>query len=365
VKNARALVNAGAGRVIYERVELTEGGIEERVPGEFLARAIGELLDDPRQLEAMSAGARRFYQDDALGRIGDALATLLEPSHRSQSYAPVEASDATGPDFESLGAVALLSYLERRERRGEGPPSDGDLEYLKYRTDDYLASSSWQIRNRGVKLVGLLGYLERLPHLLFMLKERKPASLFMRLLGGDYEQVGFIRRNIFETLRRLNVCDREVSDIIQLGLEDPYFEVRTQAALTASHFAGRLGDAQPQIVSQLRRHLMDSSFDTVLAVADALGRLSTDGAIIEDFRPYLFHKNWKIRQAIVQALEELLERRVANRPQVSAFIEEMLITSNGFQPHFPLKAELQKLGRTLNMMPALPERPIPSPEDDA
>jgi UDP-N-acetylglucosamine--N-acetylmuramyl-(pentapeptide) pyrophosphoryl-undecaprenol N-acetylglucosamine transferase len=364
VKNARALANVGAGRVIYERVELTEGGIEERVPGDFLAKALLELLDDPAQLAEMSRSAKAFYRSDSLGRIGDVLAGLLEPAHAQHTQEEVAEPVQTGPDFESLGPVALVSYLERRERRNEGPLTQSDLEYLQYRTDDYLASRRWEVRNRGVKLVGLLGYQERRPHLLFLLKERRPVSLPQRLLGGDYEQVGFIRRNVFEALRRLNVLDREVLDIIQLGLEDNYFEVRTQACLTVAHFADRLGDTAPQIASQLRHLLRDSSFEVIIAAARALGKVSTDGAIAEDFKQFLFNKNWKIRQAIVQSLGMLLERRVLRPSQVSAFLEEMLITSNGFQPMFPLKVELQNIGKILNRTPEEPVALTPSPEDD-
>jgi hypothetical protein len=46
-------------------------------------------------------------------------------------------------------------------------------------------------------------------------------------------------------------------------------------------------------------------------------------------------------------------------------MHEMLITSNGFQPRFPLKAELLKLGQMVNQAPPPVVGPTPSPEDDA
>lgn len=370
VKNARAMASAGAGRVIYERVdEVREGGLEEHVSGQHLAQVALEMIDDAAQLERMRAAARTFYRGDSLGRIGNALATLMDPSHRrpQEDSPPLPTKD--GPDFEDLGPVALLTVLERRERRNEGPVPESDLEYLRYRTDDYLASPNWQVRNRAVKLVGLLRYQERLPHLLFMLRDRRPAHWALRLLGADYEQVGFIRRNIFEAIRRLNVIDSEVSAIILQGLEDPYFEVRTQAAATAAHFAGRLGAAHNPIIALLRQHLKEENFEVVVAAANALGKLSKDGGIIQDYRRFLFHKNWKIRQAIVASLGKLLERGVISAEQVAEYLDEVLITSNGFQPLFPLKQELLRTGKLLQQ-PVLVPTPAPnrsnaSPEDDA
>lgn len=348
VKNARALANAGAGKVIYERVDqVREGGLEEYVSGPALAEAALALLDDPTTLANMRERCRAFYRGDALGRIGNALACLIDPRHASSSE-PVElAPGRKGPDFEDLGPVALLSYLEKQERQGGVTVPAEDLEYLQYRTDDYLSSPSWEVRNRAVKLVGLLRYRERLPHLLYLLQERRPVSLPMRLLGGDFVQVGFIRRNIFEAIRRLNVLNAEVIDAIQYGLKDPYFEVRTQAALTAAHFGERLGEARAPLASLLRHQLEDDNFEVVVGALSALGKLSTDAALVDSYRTFLFHKNWKIRQAVLGSLGSLLARGVVSTEQVRDYMEEVLITSNGFQPHFPLKAELQKLGRQL------------------
>lgn len=348
VKNARALANAGAGRVIYERVDqVREGGLEEYVSGTLLADAALALLASPESLDRMREQCRSFYRGSALGRIGNALATLIDPKAALADTVQEEVPKRNGPDFEDLGPVALLTFLEKQERQGGVRIPAEDLEYLQYRTDDYLSSSSWGVRNRAVKLVGLLRYQERLPHLLYMLKDRRPVSWPMRLLGGDFEQVGFIRRNIFEALRRLDVVNTEVIDAIHYGLDDPYFEVRTQAALTAAHFGERLGDAKAPLASLLRHQLEDDNFEVVVGAMSALGRLSTDASLVDSYRPFLFNKNWKIRQAVLASLGTLLGRGVVSVEQVREYMEEILITSNGFQPHFPLKAELLKLGRQL------------------
>jgi len=366
VKNARALSNAGAARVIYERVELTEGGLEERVKGRVLAEAILALLEDPAALEDMRQAARVYHQPGSLDRIGNALARLMDPAFGADRTAAqkIIPREPNGPDLEALGPIALIRYLERRRREGEGPLEPSDQEYLEYRTDDYLASPAWPVRNRGVKLVGLLGYTERLEHLLYMLKERRPVPWLYRLLGGDFEQVGFIRRNIFAALRQLDVSNQGVWDAIQLGLEDGYFEVRTEAARAAGHFAGRLGNAQAQVVAQLRRRLKDRSFEVVAAAAEGLGKTSSDGAIVEDFKIFLFDKNWKIRKAVVEALHRLLEREVVHPGQLEPILATILITSNGFVPQFPLKQALLRLGQAMNRTSPRSDRSLPEPEDE-
>ena len=59
---------------------------------------------------------------------------------------------------------------------------------MKNRASALLIHSSWQERNLGVKLLGLLTAREKIPVLLVLFNERKPVSLIKRLLGGDFPQ---------------------------------------------------------------------------------------------------------------------------------------------------------------------------------
>jgi UDP-N-acetylglucosamine--N-acetylmuramyl-(pentapeptide) pyrophosphoryl-undecaprenol N-acetylglucosamine transferase len=343
VKNARALAQAGAARVLYERLSWGEGGLEASLPGESLAQAIRELLSRPEDLAAMGKASRAYWREDALGTISGALSDLARGAAPPREKAP----EPPGPDLEAMGGAELVTYLERRARSAAAPLSAGDREYLCYRADDYLASPSWQVRNRGVKLVGLLSYKERLPLLVFLLKDKRPVGLFLRLLGGDYEQVGFIRRNVLEALIRLDELNPEVEEALRLGLSDGYFEARTQAALAALHFAPRLGPGAAAIEAALRGCFNDTDFEVSAAAARALGAISRDPAVLGELGRYLFHKNWKLRQGIVEATHALYQRGVVTREAARGLLEEILITSNGFQPRFPLKAKIAELGRAL------------------
>ncbi len=351
VRNARALAASGAGVVLYERVRIAERGIEEHVPGDLLADAIISLLYDPARLSTMGEASRRYYRADALERIGRVLAALStgEAMPPEPGSLPVSAAGAR-PDLESMGAAELIRFLAGRRREGAPPLPETDVEYLKYRADDYLASPRWQVRNHGVKLVGLLGYEERLPHLVYLLKQRRPVGRVLQWLGGDFVQVGFIRRNIFDALIHLDIAGDETFEAIELGLTDNYFEVRSHAAQAAEHFASRLGPAASAIERRLEALLDDSSFEVVCSAVRALGHLSANPRIVTSFRRFLHSKYWRIRLSVARALTTLLERGVVDPDSVKDLLEEILITSDGFRPHFPLKAELKHLAETIGAM---------------
>ena len=89
--------------------------------------------------------------------------------------------------------------------------------------------------------------------------------------------------------------------------------------------------------------------------------MTNDPGILEDFRPFSHTKYWMIRQAIVETLEILVNRQVLPPAAVAGFMDEILITSNGFQPLFPLKVELRRLARTLEQ--SLEQHEIPGGSD--
>lgn len=347
VKNARVLAQSGGARVMYERVDLTGGGLEERVHGDQLAAVVMELLDQPELLKMMGARAKASFEARSLDNIAEELARLaqgLAPHPQARRQAP----EIKGPDLEAMGATSLVTWLTRLHRTGEKAPiTAADREYLEYRIDGYLSSPAWQSRNQGVKLVGLLGYIERLPHLVYLLRERRRVGLLQRLQGGDFEQVGFIRRNIFDALIQLDVADPETVEAIIIGLADPYFEARSAAARCAAHFAERLGSSSKVVEGALLSCLSDDNFEVQIDVAQALGRVASEGQLLETFRPYFFHDNWRVRRALVTALHSALDRGLVDPFELEEALEEILITSYGFSPHFPLKAEMLRVGKTL------------------
>jgi UDP-N-acetylglucosamine--N-acetylmuramyl-(pentapeptide) pyrophosphoryl-undecaprenol N-acetylglucosamine transferase len=139
-------------------------------------------------------------------------------------------------------------------------PRPEDLEYLKNRASALLIHPAWQERNLGVKLLGLLNAKDRIPALLTLFHDRKPASVLKRLFGGDFEQVGFIRRTVISALVRMNAFSPEIEKALLAGLEDPYYEVRAEAAKATAVFGFRLSSSD-KFVSALLKLLTDTTID--------------------------------------------------------------------------------------------------------
>ena len=115
---------------------------------------------------------------------------------------------ATARCWPGSSARAARGPPARRRRRRS--PSADDRAYYVSRAASLLASPSWESRNLGVKLLGLLQARDKLPLVLALLSDRRPAPWYKRLLGGDFEQVGFIRRNALTTIARLGTVTPEV-----------------------------------------------------------------------------------------------------------------------------------------------------------
>lgn len=352
--NARTLESRGAARVVYESITVEDGQTIGVVDGERLARLVLETLDDPAGHAAMSRRARETFDRGGLDRIVDQLGQMLavrpvrparldhpdHPDHVRSNGRPDE-PDAPGPPASALSPFALVRrFAEGRDERFI--ESVGE-DYLKYRVDGFLKNEQWPIRNEGVKLAGLLGYRDRLPFLLTLLRDRTPAPLFQRLLGGDYRQVGFIRRNAVTAIGRLGVYDAPVRAALLDLLADPYYEVRSAAARAFADLAPETGEREEEVLSGLNGLLRESSFEIRSAAIRALGRMG-DGAVTEWLRPFYQDPNGKVRQAVIDALADLVGRKmIVDLDGLREELDEILVTSNHFDPDFPIKRTLNRL----------------------
>ena len=98
-----------------------------------------------------------------------------KPAHRTARPA-----DVLQQLTRTLDALPQWSHLDVATARGEG--------------------------NLGVKFVGLIRYRKEIPTLLSWIMDRTPAPRRQRLLGGDFLQVGFIRRNALQALSEMDPC---------------------------------------------------------------------------------------------------------------------------------------------------------------
>jgi UDP-N-acetylglucosamine--N-acetylmuramyl-(pentapeptide) pyrophosphoryl-undecaprenol N-acetylglucosamine transferase len=228
-----------------------------------------------------------------------------------------------------------LYYVESKWRQKEGLPADEEA-YLQYKTDQLLCSPRWQDRNIGVKLVGLIGYRRQLPKVLHAVTDRTPAPWHQRLLGGDFQEVGFIRRNALQAVWRIRVYDADVREALIRALCDPYFEVRSWAARAIVRLSDSISQ-DAEIEHMLRKNLRDRWFEVVVSSLEALGRITKDPNILSDLVPLLANKNWKVRQAAVRCLMRLLEADVVQLPpEAEEWMPKIPMKGSDFFPRFPL-----------------------------
>ena len=250
----------------------------------------------------------------------------------------------SGSDLCRYSPSQLLSFVTERKNL---PMADGmEIDLVRSRIREYLEDEDWRVRNVGVKLVGLIGYREMTPVLLDMLSDRTPDRLIRRIFGGDFHQVGFIRRNIVQTIGNLGLFGPEIKSALITALKDPYYEVRSSAATTIRKLAVQVG-ADPEIEGFLLPCLKDGSFEVVMEATLALGNVG--GAV--SVRPILDlfgHRNWRVRDAALQTVHELIIRDVIRDAElVGKSLDLLFIPCPSFSPHFPLRGALRNLTQDL------------------
>ncbi len=350
VMNARAMARCGGAVVIYEDVSLVGGQIVEQVDGRALADEIIRLLADERTLAAMAQKSHAFSQADALVVIerwikGGEHAGLTEPA----------ADAAPAPALEPLPSnQVLLGRLERAlsakgawYRPEDVVRSPGDRSYFVSRAATLLASASWESRNLGVKLIGLLKAHEKLPLLLALLADKRPAALIKRIFGGDYAQVGFIRRNIMTALGRIGDASPEVESALLAGFDDPYYEVRAEAARVSARLAAGFR-SRDRLVDGLRRLLTDSWLEVASSAAHALGKVGTASDALPALLALRNARFWRVRAAALEGLLALVERGEGG--DSIALIDGLrgfILTSTDFSPEFEIKRLYGRLLRAV------------------
>ncbi len=343
VMNARAMKRAGGAEVVFEDTVMEEGTLLEEVEGQKLAMKIISLLDAPDRLQKMGKSSRAFMNHHAAERIASEI--------QGNSLANSSTDEGSHKDPKPLlGDNQLLVELRgawQKEQDEYDPQkvigSADDLDYYRHRAASLLTSPSWPERNLGVKLIGFLKHQKKLFSLLHLLADRTPASRLQRILGGDYRQVGFIRRNVLIALQILNEWTPEVEARVFEALEDRYYEVRAQAARTMGHFADQLIQKQA-VTEKLLALLKDRSFEVVREVALALGAVGEDLEVVKVLLGMREHHYWQVREAALKGVTMLVERGVVmDRDWLLGEISRFILTTTDFRSYFDIKETYQKL----------------------
>jgi len=352
VMNARALAAAGGAAVLYEETRNEGGEVVEVLDGGLLAQTILSFAGDDAALGRMGAANRAFANTDALEAIRRAIAGD-EPSLGLPFPPPPPIEPAGGRLFSDS---ALLYALEHRRAaslpagmaRPEQPRAE-DRPYYVSRAASLLARRRWEARNLGVKLLGLLDGREKLALVLALLVDRRPAPWYKRLFGGDFEQVGFIRRNALTAIARFGTVTPEIEDALAAALADPYYEARAEACRTITALDRHLSDdGRARLIAGLIGLLRDRWLEVAAAAAEALGHVGGE----TDARPALLalvdHKYWLVRAAGLRGLLALVERgRAGQLDTLEEAARGFALTATDFRPEFTIRTSYSRLIRAI------------------
>jgi UDP-N-acetylglucosamine--N-acetylmuramyl-(pentapeptide) pyrophosphoryl-undecaprenol N-acetylglucosamine transferase len=340
VMNARAMQRSGGARILYEEVTAQNGQLIVQLDGKLLAETILSLAGNESLLKEMAQRSLSFLNHDAVAIIRERILGGVPTATRADSVPELSARQTNLPDNRTLLSLLEHSLAELKDAHSPSAiiQDPDDLIYLKNRAASLLFSPAWETRNLGVKLLGLLEAGDKLPLLLAVFNDRRPAFWLKRLFGGDFEQVGFIRRNILSALARLGKATPEVEEALLLSFTDPYYEVRAEGARTAAQLGPGLSRLD-EIVAALIEQLRDHNLEAAGAAAVALGRLG--GA--EDALPALLalnqYKFWKIRAAALRGIHSLVERgKVYDLNALFKALPGFVLSSTDFEPQFEIKS---------------------------
>ncbi len=366
VLNARAMARHGGAELLYEETTLVDGRLVERVDGQALARLIVGLAGDAPRRKTMAGANRSFLQGDALEQIGRHVRDLVgggePPAPPGSSAAPDSRGEPAGaPPPAAAPSVPgpcvaesddllpsnqmLLARLERALaasgrafRPEQAIPCRDDIAYLRSRAGSLLTASAWEQRNLGVKLIGLLQAREQVPLLLALLADRRPVGWIKRALGGDYIQVGFIRRNILTALGRIGEASPAIDAALIEACRDPYYEVRAEAARTAVRLAGGL-TRRAEVVAAVLGLLRDRSIEVASTAAESAGRLGGAGDALPALLAMRNARFWKVRASALKGIQSLVSRgQIVDFDALRRGVADFILTSTDFTPHFEIKA---------------------------
>jgi len=338
VVNAEYVREHKAADIIYEEVMLDNDNFLEKVPGEQLAKAISALYQNPKKLAEMSKACDKLVLGNGLTAIYHFIKDIKNDVHTADQY---QKDFSIGNPYTNYGPAALESRLSKMKK--EEVLASPHLAYLRYRCSHYFTSALWQRRNIGVKLAGWTYDESKISFLHLLFNDRRTVRGYKKILGGDFVQVGFVRRNILTAYNRIGVYNPEIEHDLLLGLQDKYYEVVAEAAKGIRFFNDQITNREI-IKTELLKLLNSKNQDILIEVIQALGGFIGGYDEFECLNKFYFNENWKIRQAVLKAMSTLKQGGLMADKQLNRqILDRMLLTATGFVPEFEFKKLLKEI----------------------
>jgi hypothetical protein len=201
----------------------------------------------------------------------------------------------------------------------------------RYKVSLYLSSPSWEVRNVGIKLVGLFKDKSKSSYLVDMLSAR----------GGN----GFMRRNALQSLKAVNPWSEEIKKLLLRLLRDRYFEVRSAALeyLAQNISESEYAELRPTVQRRLARGGSQEKTACLRLIARRGG--------LEDLprlqRLYLDSSSL-LREELLELLYSFYRRDLLSGDEIKKQIQQVLVTSNHLTPEFRIKSIIQRIYREID-----------------
>jgi len=198
----------------------------------------------------------------------------------------------------------------------------------RYKISIYLASSSWEVRNVGIKLAGLFNDKSKVPYLLAMLQARR----------GN----GFMRRNALLALKAVNPWSVEIKELMLRLLKDNYFEVRAAALDYLGQNIGE--DEYVGLRRTVERRLARGSSEEKTACLRLMARKGNLDDLPRLERLYLDSSSL-VREEVLEVLYSFYRRNLLSADEVKKQVQQVLVTSNHLTAEFRIKSIIQRIVR--------------------
>jgi len=222
-----------------------------------------------------------------------------------------------------LSMLSPFQFLEKVSKNSDTFKDD----YI-YKINIYISSARWEIRNVGVKLIGLF-------------KDGSKANFLVELLKSKKNN-GFVKRNAIHSLSQLNIWNPGIKKLIIDMLSDSYYEVRAAALqFLARSSTGNDYNEYKNILYRrikLKKSTLEEQLACLKLIAKVGGKEELD--LLQDF--YL-SSNSLVREEFLELLYSFFRRKLLSAEETREHIGRILITSNNLNPGFKLKSIIKKI----------------------